>query len=224
MHKAKPAPTIAHMGADDIPALWELEQAAFPPGFQASVAIMAERVRRGHVFLGARLGERLVGAVCYVLTKLDPHDAEAFPRTFAEYSSTVSSAPPLSAYVYSLGVHPDFRATRVVLQLIEAGVASIVRSGCRYITCDGPCNAYAGTADGSIACNDRFRRAIDQWRETGMKPPERHLLLDPVLRFYKQVLRCEFLYLKPAFLPGDSASGGHRVILLKRLPEAGAIP
>jgi hypothetical protein len=42
---------------------------------------------------------------------------------------------------------------------------------------------------------------------------------DPLLRFYRRLLNCEFLHLAPDFLPEDTSSGGYRVIFAKDLGQ-----
>ena len=215
---------IVSMDANDIPAMCALERSAWSAPLQAGVSTMIARAELGHNFLGAWRKSELIALTCFVITRLDPFDAEAFPRTFGEFSTIARSSRPLSGYVYNLCVHPLHRGERVVRQLIDAGIGILRDSGCRYLVGDGRCPSYAGTQGDErdpVEFNPAFRSIIDSWRLTGIKPPDDRIALDPVLRFYKRTLGCDFVYLKPDFLPADTASGGHRVIFVKTLDPAG---
>jgi hypothetical protein len=220
MTLVKDRPTITLMDADDISAMWALEKAAWSPPLQADIGMMTARARLGHTFLGAWAGDELIASCCFALSRLDPFIAGEFPRTFDEFSSIARSMPPLSGYVYNFCVHPTRRGEHVVRPLIEAAIKIMRDNGCRYLVGHGRCPSYAGaaaSAPDSVKFNPAFRSLIDNWRTTGVKPPDNEIILDPVLRFYKRVLSCEFVYLKPDFLPADTASGGHAVSFIKTL-------
>jgi hypothetical protein len=106
---------------------------------------------------------------------------------------------------------------------MRAGILDSISIGARRLVADGRCPSYAGSLGppDRVEADDEFRRAIDTWRVSGIKPDDRTLVRDPVLRFYRRLLGCEFLYLIPDFIPQDIASGGHRVIFTAELTKVG---
>lgn len=201
-------------------ALAALEVAAWPGPLQASYEKIKRRMALGHRAVVAEQDGEFLAAVCYIPTESDHFDSDAFPKTFMEFSSLPRSEPIRSTYVYSLGVHPDQRGGAVVRQVLEALLEDAVAIGARYLVADGRCPSYAGATswpDKEVRADPRFRAAIDRWHSTGVRPSDSELTRDPLLRFYKRVLGCEFHYLLSNFLPEDTASGRYGVIFAKDL-------
>jgi hypothetical protein len=202
-------------------ALAALESAAWPGPLQASLETIHARMQRGHRAMVAERGGKLVASACYIPTVENPFDEAAFPRSFETFSSLTRSDPVRSVYVYNLCVDPSERDGAVVRAVMRKGIGDSVALGARYLVADGRCPSYAGAVQepDTVLADEEFRRAIDEWRSSGVKPPDQKLLRDPVLRFYRRTLNCQFLYLLPNFIPSDAASGGNRVIFVADLAE-----
>ena len=128
----------------------------------------------------------------------------------------------LSLYVYNLGVRQDFRGTSVARGLLREMIEFGHRAGARWVVGDGRCPSYAGGQDGTpdkVLADGKFRQTIDDWHRTGKMPATGAIIRDPLLRFYRRLLNCEFLHLAPDFLPADTASGGYRVIFAKDISQ-----
>ncbi|WP_018233876.1 hypothetical protein [Thioalkalivibrio thiocyanodenitrificans] len=210
---------VRRMRPDEAPALADLESEAWPAGLQASESMIRKRLELGHQAVVAVLGTRFIAAACFYHTSQDPTDTGRFPRDFERFSTQPASEPIRSSYVYSLCVTPAERGRGSVQRVVDAVIENARSVGARYVVGDGRCAAYAGAAGPGpdrIRCDPLFRRAIDDWHRSGRKPGIELLIRDPLLRFHHR-LGCEFLHLAPDFLPSDTASGGFRVIFMKRL-------
>lgn len=177
--------------------------------------MVRSRLERGHSAIIAVSGDQVIAAACFVATGEEPGSSNPFPETFSAFADTPASSPVRSLYVYSLGVHPEWRGGATVHQVIQAVVDEGRRLGARRLVGDGRCPSYCGAAaDGpdKVIAQPVFRAAIDAWDRNGLRPSDEVLMLDPVLRFYHRTLGCRFLHLAPNFLPDDHASGGYRVI------------
>jgi len=209
---------IRQLSIDDCASIVELERVCWPLELQASQNIIYTRFSLGHNFAGILYENRLIGLGAYVYTDQDPYDKDAFPDTFNEFASIQMRKPNVSMYVYNLSMHPDWRGTNAVLDLLEYMKQEGRCNDCKYAVGDGRCQAYNGSqeAHDNVKVNPKFKKAIDDWYMTGNKPTDEILLLDPLLKFHRRNLDCEFLYLKKDFLPGDVASGGFRVIFVHK--------
>ncbi|WP_154674612.1 N-acetyltransferase [Mesorhizobium erdmanii] len=191
-----------------------MEAAAWGP-LGASQETIRRRLSLGHTTIIAVAEHLVAGAIGFVETSQDPHDREEFPKTFSAYSSLARTGPARSLYVYNLGLRPDFRGTDMARRLLSQLTEHGRRVGARWLVGDGRCPSYAGAQDDfpdKVRPNPAFRRTIDHWHRTGVTPAVEALTRDPLLRFYRRVLQCEFLHLAPDFLPQDISSGGFRVI------------
>jgi len=199
----------------------EMETAAWGP-LGAGEGTIRRRLLLGHSMIAAFAGNRIAGAICFVETSQDPHDRVNFPKTFAAYSSMARSVPVLSLYVYNLGVRPEFRGTAMARRLLSEMTEHGRRAGARWLVGDGRCPSYAGAQDGTpdkVVSDRKFRQTIEDWHRTGRMPPVKAITRDPLLRFYRRLLDCEFLHLAPDFLPEDTSSGGYRVIFAKDISQ-----
>lgn len=199
---------------DEVPPMAELETAAWGL-LGAGPDTISTRLSLGHTMIAGSVGSLIAGAICFVETNQDPHDTANFPKTFSAYSSMAKSQPALSLYVYNLGVRPEFRGTNLVRRLLSEMLDHGRRVGARWAVGDGRCPSYAGALDDApdkVVMDRRFRQTIDDWHRTGVMPPVQSITMDPLLRFYRRTLNCEFLHLAPDFLPQDASSGGYRVI------------
>ncbi|RWO40012.1 MAG: N-acetyltransferase [Mesorhizobium sp.] len=210
-------PRFHILSQNDVPLMADMETAAWGQ-LGAGEDIVRRRILLGHTMIVASVEDLIAGAICFVETHQDPHDTMNFPKTFAEYSSTTRSGPVLSLYVYNLGVRPEFRGTPLARSLLDEMISYGRRAGARWIVGDGRCPSYAGaqhqTPD-KVLPDPEFRRTIEDWHRTGRMPSVDAIIRDPLLKFYRRTLQCEFLHLAPGFLPEDKSSGGYRVIFVK---------
>ncbi|MGX8011747.1 hypothetical protein ACVDG8_023610 [Mesorhizobium sp. ORM8.1] len=191
-----------------------MEMATWGP-IGANEEVIRRRLSLGHTMIVAMVENAIAGAICFVETSQDPRETEKFPRTFAAYSSFARSEPARSLYVYNLGIRPEFRRTDMARRLLSQLTDHGRRVGTRWLVGDGRCPSYAGAQDDfpdKVQPDPAFRQTIDDWHRTGVMPSVGSITKDPLLRFYRRVLHCEFLHLAPNFLPEDLSSGGFRVI------------
>ena len=174
----------------------------------------------GHTMFGAIDEDVLAGTLCFTETSQDPLVRSDFPQDFEAYSSLPRSEPVNALYAYNLCVRPSHRGTNTAIRLLREMEHHGRRLGARWLIGDGRCSSYAGSSaadDDKVRADPRFRATIDRWNETGMRPPLREIIRDPLLRLHYRVYECEFLYVMPDFFPQDASSGGFRVISAKDL-------
>lgn len=210
---------IRPLNVDDLPLLTELEAAAWAPELRASEATMRQRFALGHTMFGAIDENVLAGTLCFTETSRDPLVRADFPANFDAYASLPRSEPVNALYAYNLCVRPSHRGTSTAVRLLKEMENHGRRLGARWLIGDGRCSSYAGSPadEDQVRPDPRFRATIDRWNETGIRPPLREIIRDPLLRLHYRVYGCEFLYVMPDFFPQDASSGGFRVISAKDL-------
>lgn len=205
---------VAELTRDDISLISGLEQACWPTELQATHAILQKRFSSGHIMLGAWVDGQLVGLIAYRRTWFDPDEAQSFPKTFNEFASGDNRGPFNAVFGYNMSIHPRLRGSRVIHLLLREAIAKVRADGCHYIVGDGRCPSYNGSETGekSIRKSEVFHAAVDRHMSGGAFPTLKEFLADPALRFFYRTMHCRFLWVLPDFFPGDSASGGYRVI------------
>lgn len=208
------------LDANDIPAILELEHACWAPAIRADAATLASRFALGHISLGMYSNNALTGIVSFSYTRFSPDEPACLPTSFHEFSSRPMAADYNSAFAYNLNIHPRARGGVLTRELLSAGLWQMREDGCHYLVGVGRCPSYNGRINGdeeNIQPSPVLRNAIDEIMRSGRQPAVDQLLTDPVLKFYRHYLGCEFLRVVPNFLPGDTASGGFGVIFYKTL-------
>lgn len=217
---ATPAQRVKTMGVEDIPEILELENVCWLPEIRANEATLRERFEMGHTSMGILVNEKLVGMTSFSYTRFSPDDPDELPATFREFSSRPKHGDYNTAFVYNLNIHPDYRGDTLTRELIWASIDRLRQDNCVYMLGVGRCPSYNGSpGEGieNIQASPEFRKTIDNSMRTGELPATRDLIVDPVLRFYRRTLGCEFLRVTPEFLPGDTPSGNFGVIFYKAL-------
>lgn len=211
--------TIRQLDHNELDALSELETASWPQALRASKAVMQQRFDLGHGCWVAESDDVLVAAGNYVYTSVDPNHRQAFPTSFTAFYQTPRSAPVVTSLVYNLCVRPGWRGCPAVFNVMETLVSQARLAGARYLVGNARCPSFNGSPQGpdQIGAKPAFRKTVLNWHRTGRRPDDTQLGQDPLLRFYKRTLSCEFRHLMPGFLPGDRASGGYGVIFVKNL-------
>lgn len=206
---------VVTLGTQDIPAILELEKACWLSEIRADEHILEARFALDHITLGLVIDDALLGIVSFSYTVCSPERAIGLPQTFREFSSRPMALGHNTAFAYNLNIHPRARGGNLTMELVEAGLNRMRRDGCRYLLGVGRCPSYNGSMAGefeNMPPSPEFRCAIDKSIQTGKLPALEELLADPVLRFYRRSLGCEFIRVMPDFLPGDAPSGGIGVI------------
>jgi [ribosomal protein S18]-alanine N-acetyltransferase len=102
-----PKLTIRDMRKDDIPAIWEIEQASFPaPWFRES--FLMEIYNKEVISKAAVFEDRVIGYLC------------------AEYRLYES-------FILKLAVHPDFRRQGVATILMREAMKELKEKGCVFM-------------------------------------------------------------------------------------------
>jgi len=211
---------LVALGTGDIPAILELENACWLPGIRASATMLETRFAMGHISLGMHINDALAGIVSFSYTRFSPDEPAGLPTSFREFSSRPMANDHNTAFAYNLNIHPRARGGTLTRDLLWAGLSRMREDGCQYLLGVGRCPSYNGSTGGeveNIQPSPALRHAIDEFMRSGRQPAPGQLLADPVLKFYRHSLGCEFLRVVPDFLPGDTPSGGFGVIFYKTL-------
>jgi len=219
---------VVQLRPSDVPRIAQLGTISWPVPMQVDATTITRRFDLGHVMLGIERNGALLGLAAFSYSRWSPHGHDLFPSTDAEFSSQPRCERFDTMFAYNLVVDPEVRGSAVSRQLIAAGLARARKDGCRWLLGHARCPSYNGSSVPdieSVAVCAAFRRAIDQSLARSAPPPLAQLLLDPILRFYHRTLRCTLVRVMPDFLPGDTASGGFAVRMVKDLqtPE-GSLP
>jgi len=211
---------VVQLRPPDVPRIARLGAISWPAPMQVDAATIARRFDLGHVMLGIERNGALLGLVAFSYSRWSPYRHDLFPSTDAEFSSQPRCERFDTIFAYNLVVDPEMRGSAISRQLIAAGLARARKDGCRWLLGHARCPSYNGSSVPGIelvAACAAFRHAIDQSLAGGVLPPLAQLLLDPILRFYHRTLRCTLVRVMPGFLPGDTASGGFAVRMVKDL-------
>jgi hypothetical protein len=211
---------LVALGPSDIPVILTLENACWLPGIRATAEILETRFGMGHISLGMRINDTLVGIVSFSYTRFSPDEPAGLPASFHEFSSRPMANDHNTAFAYNLNIHPRARGGTLTRDLLWAGLNRMREDGCQYLLGVGRCPSYNGSTGGeveNIQPSPALRHAIDEFMRSGRQPTPEQLLADPVLKFYWYSLGCDFLRVVPNFLPCDTPSGGFGVIFYKTL-------
>ncbi|MFA7244259.1 MAG: hypothetical protein WC080_03180 [Patescibacteria group bacterium] len=207
---------IVELSFEDLDEILEDENLSFPPYLRASRELIEQRLRLGHIMLGARLDGELVGKICFSYSRFYPSDPKAFSRNFGEFSTMPMETSHDCAFVYNLNVQDKYRNARTAVLLAQAMLGRIKSDGCILGIADGRPASYNGSPREGIRQRPAFKEAIDRHLAGGPFPTDRELCLDPLLAFYYR-LGGKFLWIAPDFIPEDAATGGLRVIMMKEV-------
>ncbi len=205
---------IKQLHKGDISDIMELENASWICGVKAMDEVFLNRLRMGHIFLGARINGELMAMTCFSYTYVGSITPENLPKSFVEFSSVPYTGNCNVAFGYSLSVHPKARGSNVLVRLLRATSARANSDGCNYLIGDGRCPSY----NGSLVLPDKiehspiFKNAIDRYMDTGEYPADSEIICDPLLRCLYRYWKCEFIAIFPDFFPTDIPSGGFRVM------------
>jgi len=208
---------IQQLDSSMLGAVASFEQQAWPAHMAASHQSLKSRFELRHTMLGAWHNSQLIGLASWRLGWLDKDNQSLFPKNFTEFSGAPNSAPFNAAFVYNLGIHPDFRGKTSTTQLVHAVLNHAQQQGCQYVIGDGRCPSYRGSPTEGIPQRLNFKNALDNIILDDKTAELEDYLIDPILNFYYRLLKCEFLWVIPDFIPEDISSGGHRVIFCKTL-------
>lgn len=215
-------PTILSLGENDIPEIIGLENKSWIPGLQATEESIRDRIRKNHVILGIRDGERLVAKICFSCSSFRADQPENFPDNFEDFSHQPIVESPNALFVYNLDVNPDYRGKIYAPTLIKAVIREAMKLGLRYIVADGRPSSYNGSGEyeqEKVKQNLDFKQSIDKYLNGGSFPTDAEFMKDPTLALYRRLTGCKFYSVLPNFIPEDEPAGGIRVILVKEVNE-----
>lgn len=208
---------IQRLSPSNLESIATFEKFAWPLHMAASREILQKRFELHHSMLGAWQGGELIGLASWRFGWLDKSDITKFPTDFQSFSGDKNAEPFNAAFVYNLGVHPQHRGKSSTTQLVYAVLEHAKQQGCDYVVGDGRCPSYQGSNDEHIVQRTHFKQSLDDIMFKHKISELEDFLQDPILNFYHRMLKCEFLWAIPNFIPDDLASGGHRVIFCKAL-------
>lgn len=204
------------LGPEDIDQIVELEQRCFVPALQASAETLQQRFALEHTMLGIKAAGKLVAMLSFYYHRFDRHDLSSFPKNIVELGLRKSASDFDTAFFYNLEVDPDLRGRDCVARLMRCAFVQAVKDGCVQGVANCRVSSYAGgdrcAGAERIRQNPSVKAAIDRYLEKGVFPDQRDLLRDPTLALYHQMTGCQFLQILPDFAPGDTATGGIRVV------------
>jgi GNAT superfamily N-acetyltransferase len=200
-----------------------LETDIWIPELRAPREKFQVRLRDGHRIVSVRRRGNLMGMVGwrYADFSLDDPDTQ-FPGNFTEFSSGRLHDPvsARSAYIYSVGVRPNFRENGIGSLLLQHAVDKIREAGVTEIFVDSRMPAYNGSQQSDredIPRDPGFHQAIERYFSENRFPGETEFAADPRIR----------LYIRNGFKPWqllrdfiqDEASGNMRVVCYMNLVE-----
>ena len=215
-----PAQRVRTMSAEDIPEILELENACWLPEIRASEETLRKRFEMGHISLGIFDHEKLVGIFTFSYSRFSLNIPDGLPATFKEFSSRPIDNNYNTAFAYNFNIHPGARGGALTRELLWAGLNRMREDGCQCLLAAVRCPSYngsLGTGVEVIQPSPELKKTIDTSIQTGKLSATKHLIVDPLLRFYQRTLDCVFLKVMPDFLPDDAPSGGFGVIFYKML-------
>jgi len=210
---------IIRLTQNDLDRILEVETGAFIPPLQASKETILKRLNLNHVYLGSELDGQLIGTLAFRYSTFSPEDLANFPRTFDEFANDPNTEQANAMFGYSLGFIPESRG-RSTLELMDKATEFAKMNSMEYVVAEGRCPSYNGSDEFPqeiIMQNPEFRKILDESITKGITPSKRDLLKDPNLAFYILFAKGEPLTLIPNFNPEDKPSGGHRILLYKKL-------
>ncbi len=215
-------PLVLSLSEKDIPEIIGLENKSWIPGLQATEESIQDRIRKNHVILGIRDGERLVAKICFSCSSFWIDQPEKFPDNFEDFSHQPIVESPNALFVYNLDVDPDYRGKIYAPTLIKAVVEEAIKLGLKYIVADGRPSSYNGSGEfgqDKVKQSLDFKQSIDRYLNGGSFPTDAEFMKDPTLALYRRLTGCKFYSVLPNFIPGDEPAGGIRVILVKEVNE-----
>lgn len=211
---------VVTLGVEDIPAILELENACWLPEIRASEETLQARFGMGHISLGMFVNAQLVGSFSFSYSRFSLNCPDELPATFKGLSNRPMCNNYNTAFAYNFNIHPGARGGTLTRELLWTGLNRMREDGCQHLLAAVRCPSYNGSLGAdveAIQSSPGFRQTIDTSIQTGKLPATRELIVDPLLRFYRRTLDCEFLKIVPDFLPEDAPSGGYGVIFYKVL-------
>jgi GNAT superfamily N-acetyltransferase len=207
---------IEELSIDDLEKIMEVEERAFIPPLQASPETIAKRLKMDHTYLGLYLDNRLIGTLAFRESVFSPDDFQKFPETSEEFANNLNENNPNAIFVYSLGILPEYRG-KATIELVNAAINMARERGLDYVVGEGRFPSYNGSNQEKIKQKAELKRTIDDAIKNKSMPPEKELLKDSTLAFYHRFGKVNFWKIILNFTPEDKSSGGHRLIIYKKL-------
>jgi len=212
--------SVIQLSIENITQIMDVEKRAFIPTIQITEKNIRICLEMNHIFLGAFIGEKLIGTIALRYANFSPNDYENFPKTLKMYAEVPHDENPNTAFVHSLGIVPEHRNGYAAKYLIEGAIKKAKEDGMSYIVGDSRCPSFNGSSEFQqerVLKNQEIHDAITAHLE-GKAPLPDELMLskDPVLGFYIKN-GAKTLWIIPGFFPEDEPCGQFVVIQYKEI-------
>lgn len=205
----------------DMERILDVERRAFIPSIQTTEEVIKRRLSRGHIYLGVESENELVGTLAFRYAHFIP-DFEDFIRkypTFDDYAEKPNDSGANAVFVYSIGVVPNHRNAANARKLLDGALEETIKANMDFLVGDVRVPSYNGSHTNpdyeEFDENEELHSAIDNYFKTGVLPPKKLTMQDPVAGFFlKVLLELKVLGITDKnFWKGDEPCGGHMVIV-----------
>ncbi|MCH7568642.1 MAG: GNAT family N-acetyltransferase [Nanoarchaeota archaeon] len=216
---------VRKLDLSDLEGIINVEKRAFISQIQASRKKIAERINKGHIYLGAFSEESLVGTLALRFARFLPNFKDFINRnsSFHDYAESDNEDKANAVFVYSLGVIPEHRNASHAVKLIRNAVDIGREEGMEFLVGDARVPSYNGSHNQiqyeEFDRNEKLHNAIDKYIRSGILPSRELIEQDSVAGFYLRVFpTIEVLGITDEkFWEGDEPCGGHMLIEYSKL-------
>lgn len=207
---------ILELSLNDIDEILNVERKAFIPALQATEESIRTRLTKGHIYLGVKDQEKLVGTMGLRFANFTPDFTDFLNKnpTFYEYANKENDVNANAIFIYNLGIIPEYRNCSNAKKLIRSVFELAKQKGMKFLVGDSRIPSYNGSSENkpyeNIEKNPLVHDAIESYFRTGILPPREIIRKDPVAGFYLTIFpKSKVLGItNPNFCGGDNPSGG----------------
>ncbi len=213
---------VKKLTSTDTYQMMEVEKKAFIPPLQASKEKILYRLEKNHPYLGLYDSEKIVGTIAFRYGRFSPQFPSGIPRTADMYANLPNEKDPNVIFCYSLGIIPSYRQMSNALLLINSMLSTAKKNHPKleYLLGEGRFPSYKGSMDydqEKISHRQKCTVTIDKCLKENRPLTRGEMREDPLLAFYQKFVRMLPFELIPHFSSGDHPSGGHRLMMYRKL-------